>query len=205
MLSLWKLIPLLRTSALSTSSKFKNKYEYDPKRKWGLKPEDSFAAASSTYVVSGHVVPGTSSDSRTVWAMEDIGREGQAKAKRLREAKEADHALKALVNRDKDGTKLLVRAMEISGSEANASKKNSQRKKGKGKEEAKCGSDGVETVKCDEKSESQTKGSSYSAVFVKALGFDPSLKGGPRKPTDRGNEKVDSCFLSPYRLVDGIF
>jgi len=149
---------------LSTSATHKRKDDYDPLRQWGLKPEESSAAsgAGATYVVSGHVVNGTSSDPRTMYVTENIGRDGQAKAKRKLEAMDADKALKALLERDKEGMQSVIRARE-----AGAFKEGKDVKQnGKGKD-------------ITSQREVQRK-TSYSAEFVKSLGFNPSLKAGQR-------------------------
>lgn len=100
---------------MSSSSTHKRKNAYDPQRQWGLKPEDSSIGDGATYVVSGHVVSGTSSDPRTTYITETIGRDGQAKAKRrMGGGKDAaDRALMALLERDKEGMKAVMSAREI--------------------------------------------------------------------------------------------
>ncbi len=163
---------LQRTSGLSTSATHKRKHDYDPLRQWGLKPEESSAAsgARATYVVSGHVVNGTSSDPRTMYVTENIGRDGQAKAKRKLEAMDADKALKSLLERDKEGMQSVIKARE-----AGALKEVKDVKQtGKGKNNT-----SQRTALDDEKREMQRK-TSYSAEFVKSLGFNPSLKAGQR-------------------------
>ncbi|KAK0456997.1 hypothetical protein EV421DRAFT_1729499 [Armillaria borealis] len=64
---------------------------------------------SATYVVPGHVVTGSGPSSLEV--SESIGREGQAKAQRLR-AKDADKAPKILLDQDKEGMKAVIAARE---------------------------------------------------------------------------------------------
>lgn len=101
---------------------------------------------------------------------ENIGRDGQAKAKRKLEAKDADKALKALLERDKEGMQAVVRAREAGMFKDGRDVK----KNGKEKDSASHG-----TLLDDKNLDVQRK-TSYSAEFVKSLGFDPSLKAGQR-------------------------
>ncbi|PBK98323.1 hypothetical protein ARMGADRAFT_1008755 [Armillaria gallica] len=71
----------------------------------GKKPED--AEGSATYVVSGHVVKGSGPGSLEVSG--STGWEGQAKLR----AKDADKALKTLLDRDKEGIKAVIAAKEF--------------------------------------------------------------------------------------------
>ena len=98
---------------MSTSSKPARKPAYDPARQWGLKPEPSIGGTggSTTYLVSGHVINGSTQDSRSLFVGEKMGREGQAKAKR-KFGRDADRELKALLERDKEGMKAVVRARD---------------------------------------------------------------------------------------------
>ena len=110
-----KLIFHVSTSGMSTSSGPVRKPVYDPVRKWGLKPEPSAVGGtggSATYVVSGHIVGGPAGDSRSVFVAETMGREGQAKAKR-KFGRDADRELKALLEKDKEGMRAVVRAREV--------------------------------------------------------------------------------------------
>jgi len=107
---------ILRTTALSTTAihnkrKFgSSSKDYDPKRQWGLAPESQYEAGT-TYVVSGHVVKGDNSlTSQEV--MENYGREGQAKAQRMEKKREEEKALKALLQRDKEGMEAVIRARQ---------------------------------------------------------------------------------------------
>ncbi|CAA7262199.1 unnamed protein product [Cyclocybe aegerita] len=151
------------TSGLTTTSTHKRKNDYDPARQWGLKPDES-RAEGATYVVSGHVVTGTSSDPRTMYMTENIGREGQAKAKRKLESRDADRALKALLQRDKEGMQAVMAAREVGG----CMKRSKNEKKGKKKQVE----DGEDT---------KLRQTAYSAEIIKLLGFDPSLKPGQRR------------------------
>src|SRR5262245_14363971 len=100
---------------MSTSAVPKRKPVYDPGRQWGLKPEPA-QGPGSTYVLSGHVVSGSSSDSRSLFITEDIGREGQAKAQSKMRRKEEDRELKRLLEKDKEGMTAVIKAREF-GSE----------------------------------------------------------------------------------------
>ncbi|KAJ3509617.1 hypothetical protein NLJ89_g5126 [Agrocybe chaxingu] len=150
------------TSGLTTST-HKRKNDYDPARQWGLKPDES-RAEGATYVVSGHVVTGTSSDPRTMYMTENIGREGQAKAKRKLESRDADRSLKALLQRDKEGMQAVMAAREVGG----CAKSFKNEKKGKHRQ-----------VGDDE--DTKLRQTAYSAEIIKSLGFDPSLKPGQRR------------------------
>ncbi|KAJ7799774.1 hypothetical protein B0H14DRAFT_3114040 [Mycena olivaceomarginata] len=69
-----------RTSGMSMTAG-KRKADYDPRRKWGLKPLDESSGA--TYLVSGHIIHAGRVDPRdSLFVSENIGREGQAKAAR---------------------------------------------------------------------------------------------------------------------------
>ncbi|KAF9555732.1 hypothetical protein CPC08DRAFT_726184 [Agrocybe pediades] len=195
------------TSGMSTSSTHKSKNGYDPLRKWGLKPADD-TGPGSTYVVSGHVVSGSSGDPRTLYVSETIGREGQAKAKRIMNGKDADKELKALLQRDKDGMKAVMKAREAvrakqdvkkekSGKESSASscsssslpKKSSrgEDRKGKKKAELKDLTDSDDDGHLGE--ENVERKSEYSASVIKSLGFDPTLKPGQRKKENKGAQE----------------
>ena len=163
-----------RTSGLTTSSKSTRKHDYDPLRQWGLKPEG--VSNGATYIVSGHVVSGSNSDSRTLFVSETMGREGQARAKRKTAGKDADRALKLLLERDRDGMRDVMKAREFSG------KGKLGAEKGKGKE-------------TDEKDDSVQSKGAYSASVIKSLGFDPSLKPGVRRIDNAETQKKVSFLL----------
>ena len=111
---------------MGTSAKASKKNAYDPARQWGLKPESE--APGATYVVSGHVV--SSSDMRSMYSAENMGREAQAKAVRKVAAADADKVLEKLLARDKEGTKALSAARAFSKRRADEVK---QEGKGKAK------------------------------------------------------------------------
>lgn len=156
------------TSGLTTSTKSTRKHDYDPLRQWGLKPEG--VSSGATYIVSGHVVSGSNSDSRTLFVSETMGREGQAKAKRKTAGKDADRALKLLLERDREGMRDVMKAREFSG------KGKLGGEKGKGKETG-------------EKDDSVQSKGAYSASVIKSLGFDPSLKPGVRRVDNAETQK----------------
>jgi len=158
-----------RTSGLGNNSKKKS--AYDPARQWGLKPEDS--SSGSTYVFSGHVISGSVSGSRSMYVSETIGREAQAKASRIA-AKDADRTLKALLEKDKEGTRALIKARRASGLKDASKDTDSSSSKQK--------SDSLP-------SDSEKEGSSqphpqrmnaYSADVIRKLGFDPTSKAGKK-------------------------
>lgn len=182
---------------MSREATHKRKHDYDPLIKWGLKPEER-SNTGATYMVSGHVVPGTSSDPRTLYMTESIGREGQAKARRKLAGKDADKALMSLLERDKEGMATVMKAREVA-----AMKKP---KGGRGKEEKKGGrehkvqeprgddgegQDSDSTTESRVEKENAARKTGYSAGVIKSLGFDPSMKPGQRKQEVIGvKEKV---------------
>ena len=157
-----------RTSGLGNNSK--KKPVYDPGRQWGLKPEDS--SSGSTYVFSGHVISGSSSDSRSIYVGETIGREAQAKASRI-SAKDADRTLKALLEKDKEGTRALIKARQASGlkdaskdTDPSSSKRKPDPLPGDSEEE--------------EGASHPSRKNAYSADVIRKLGFDPTSKAGKK-------------------------
>ena len=190
-----------RTSGMSTSSTssstYKRKAAYDPQRQWGLKPEDGSIGDGATYVVSGHIVSGTSSDPRTTYITETIGRDGQAKAKRKMSggSDAADRALKALLERDKDGMKAVMSAREtgkvldkLEGGrkERNRCEQGKGDRKGKRKQVADDACDEEPDASCGPEKKRQS--SSYSAGIIRSLGFDPSIKMGPRRTDNTSSQ-----------------
>lgn len=179
---------------MSTSSTHKSKSGYDPLRKWGLKPSDEGPGA--TYMVSGHVVTGSSADPRTMHIAESIGREGQAKAKRKLDGRDSDKALKALLQRDKDGMKAVIKAREKARELVKDPKSETVSKKTPS-ERTKRKLDSTDDE--DEDREDNVKKTAYSAGMIKSLGFDPSLKPGQKRFENKGvQDKVCfSLFLVP--------
>ena len=202
---------LFRTSGMSStaSSTHKHKTAYDPQRQWGLKPEDGSIGDGATYVVSGHIVSGTSSDPRTMYLSETIGRDGQAKAKRkMGGGKDAaDRMLKALLERDKEGMKTVMRAREagkvLIKSEAGR-KGRSKCDQGKGKRKQGVDDAEEEEDKSDEEPDApegeRKRQSSYSAGVIRSLGFDPSTKMGQRR-ADNTNSQNKVCFILLSYLI----
>ncbi|KAF8644029.1 hypothetical protein AX16_008745 [Volvariella volvacea WC 439] len=193
------------TSGLSTTAvhkRFRNggsssSTGYDPSRQWGLTPESNFSSGPSdgaTYVVSGHIVRNSSSSgsgpgglASGLFVAENLGREGQARARRKMEQKEGDmKVLRALMERDREGMRDVVAAREAfdrkreSGGEGKVGV--GDKGKGKGKEK----DTGTDKVKEEKKANSVLKTKTqttmdlgvkgYSANVIKGLGFDPSLK-----------------------------
>jgi minichromosome maintenance protein 10 len=197
---------LSRTSGMSTSSTssstHKRKTAYDPQRQWGLKPEDGSIGDGATYVVSGHVVSGTSSDPRTTYLTETIGRDGQAKAKRKMGGGQdaADRALKALLERDKEGMKAVMSAREsgkvlVNSEEGRKGRNKCEQGKGDRKDKQKHVPDA-----CDEEPDAcgaeKKRQSSYSSDIIRSLGFDPSIKTGSRRTDNSSSQnKVSFPFL----------
>ncbi|KAL4077770.1 hypothetical protein J3A83DRAFT_4356667 [Scleroderma citrinum] len=155
------------TTAMSTSAVRKRKADYDPSHQWGLKPETG--SNDSTYVVSGHVVGGSTGN---LFVSERLGREAQAKAQRRLE-KNADRELKVLLDRDKEGMKAVTKAREFAAQKAKAS--NGKLDKSK----QKASSVSVEGESCAKDSATATK-QAYSASIIKQLGFDPAGRVGQR-------------------------
>jgi len=121
-----------------------------------------------------------------MYVTENIGRDGQAKAKRKLEAMDADKALKALLERDKEGMQSVIRARE-----AGALKEGKDVKQnGKGKDIT------SQRIVLDREVQKKT---SYSAEFVKSLGFNPSLKAGQRISNSQDiQEKVWKAFVCVF-------
>jgi len=182
---------------MSSTSGPRRKPAYDPSRQWGLKPPEAREPGSSaTYVISGHTVNGPGSDSSSMYVAESMGREGQAKAKRKLAGKDADRALKTLLERDKEGMKAVVAARTFAMQENHEQGNSAKREKTiKGKGVAK-----AQDKDCEDESarisESATSKHSYSAEVIKQLGFDPAVRAGHRRPGDSAiQKKVRSCQL----------
>ena len=197
------------STSSTSSSTYKRKTAYDPQRQWGLIPEDGSIGDGATYVVSGHVVSGTSSDPRTTYLTETIGRDGQAKAKRRLGGGQdaADRALKALLERDKEGMKAVMSAREagkalVKSEEGRKGRNKCEQGKGDLKGKRKQVADDVfdeEPDACGAEKTEKKRQSSYSAGIIRSLGFDPSIKMGPRR-TDNTSSQNKVFFFSPYPL-----
>lgn len=165
---------LSRTSGMSTEAKRKSKPAYDPSRQWGLKPTTQ-EQGEPTYIVSGHIV-GTSS----MFVSENLGREGQAKAKRKKEAHDSDKALLTLLSRDKEGSRTVMRAQEVLGK--NVIDKQTE-----------------PPPTSAELSAAEAKRNAFSATVIRNLGFDPTATTrNPRQQADLVmKQKVGRFRLTP--------
>ncbi|KAG1750332.1 uncharacterized protein EDB91DRAFT_1106677 [Suillus paluster] len=170
------------TSGMTASSGKKRKADYDPQRQWGLQPSEASGSrgGDATYVVSGHVVSGSNRDVSSMFVAENMGREGQARAKR-KLVQDADRELKGLLERDKEGMRAVAKAREIGAMTAKrASDGAKDKKSAKGKQRARDADADDESD--DEKTSKapQTK-LAYSADIIKKLGFDPAAKTGQKR------------------------
>ena len=157
---------------MSKTSAPKRKPAYDPARQWGLKPVDG-DSGGSTYVISGHIVNGSRWESPS--AVEGIGREGQAKAKRKVSSKDADRTLMKLLERDKEGMRAVMKAREVGqrGIMDGSAKKGAPNCKADGKSGKKTavGVEGeTEELRVAEVIPAKA---AYSAEVIRRLGFDP--------------------------------
>lgn len=188
---------------MSSSAVSKRKPAYDPARQWGLKPEAD-AETGASYVVSGHIVKGSGSsgDTDSLYIAENMGREGQAKAHR-KKAVDEDKSLKALLDRDKEGMKAVIKAREVAEQEelrrkasGKAKGKEDQNKGGKGSRKGK--EKATEEESAAEETESPSQAplkNAYSAQLIKRLGFDPVAAkiGSQRKGDSEMQKKV--CLM----------
>ena len=191
-----------RTSGMTTSSAHKRKSAYDPMRQWGLKPEENTSGNGATYVLSGHIVTGASSDPRSVHLAESMGREGQAKAKRKLAGKEADRALKELLQRDKEGMKAVMKAREPRAGKEKGKDKGTIKGASRsvvGKKRTKKGLDSDEEESEDDddfqSKDDNTRKATYSAGVIKSLGFDPSMKPGQRRVENKVIQNKVCVFI----------
>jgi len=178
---------------MSTGAKRK-KPAYDPAKQWGLKPEDHDGGGNATYVVSGHIISG-SSDAKALFISETLGRDAQAKASRVT-TKGADEALQKLLQKDKQGTKALVSARAHGKRMAKAEKG----KDVKDKKQSKHSLGGKPDLDSDSDSRSEGESepskkpckSAYSAHLIKQLGFDPTAKDGRKSADSNVQSKLDA-------------
>lgn len=186
---------------MSTTAVRKRKPDYDPRRKWGLKPLDA-DSGSATYLVSGHIISGGAgvADLRdSMYIGESMGREGQAKASRKLAARDDDERmLKALLGRDAEGMKVVMKAREV-GLAEKAEQEAAKSDKRKGKKKAGAGDEPTSSKDVAPKA-APTK-NAYSAQVMKQLGFDPTLKGGHRRHEDSATKKKVRCSTSISLLV----
>lgn len=173
----------------------KRKTDYDPTRQWGLKPK--LETDGSTYIVSGHIVGASGSDS--LFATEGIGREGQAKAKRKLEKAEAEKSLRQLAARDREGMEAVMKAREVVKGQKAKAKEGETAAKGKGKGKAK-----QQEAEEEDGVEEEVQRKAYSTSLVRSLGFDPTVKAGQRRvdPGSTGESKVSVPFACEERDTD---
>lgn len=200
-----------RTSGLSSSAVSKRKPAYDPARQWGLKPEADAEGAGASYVVSGHIVKGSgsSADTDSLYIAENMGREGQAKAHR-KKAVDEDKSLKALLDRDKEGMKAVIKAREVAEQEELRRKASGKAKGKQDKIEGGSGSrKGKEKATEEESASEETESPSqaplknaYSAQLIKQLGFDPVAAkiGSQRKGDSEMQKKVCGMMSGMFVL-----
>lgn len=197
---------------MSTGNKPARKPAYDPAKQWGLKPEASASGSGATYVIQGHVVGPTVG---SVYVAETMGREGQAKAKR-KFARNADRELKALLGRDKEGMRAVVRAHEVA---KQMQEKNGRRAgdngKGKGKAVDRVDEKRVKKSKHKEDEDSSSDSdleiepsvspnaqkNAYSASIIKQLGFDPTVKTGHKRVDDVDIEHKVRLAFSQHLIM----
>ncbi|KAH8084898.1 hypothetical protein BXZ70DRAFT_565895 [Cristinia sonorae] len=192
------------TSGLSSTAK--RKPAYDPSRQWGLKPEPNRSQGDgATYVVSGHVISG-SSDSRNLFVGETMGRDAQAKAARKAAAHDADRALQRLLKGDKEGMKTLVAAREFvkkpiggrtkeerKGEDGGAGRK---RKRREGSEDESSGSEDEGSIGGGDGPKKSMRKSAYSAQLIRNLGFDPTCKDGRKVADPNVQKKLEALAAS---------
>ncbi|KAJ7353467.1 hypothetical protein DFH08DRAFT_1077634 [Mycena albidolilacea] len=162
------------TSGMSMTAG-KRKADYDPRRKWGLKPLDESLGA--TYLVSGHIIHAGRVDLRdSLFVSENIGREGQAKAARKLAAREDAQILKVLQGRDAEGMKAVMKAREVGLAEK---EKEKLRSSTKGKQNKSNAGETSATATPDASApKAMPVKSAFSAQALKHLGFDPTIKPG---------------------------
>ncbi|KAL1687939.1 hypothetical protein GGG16DRAFT_61049 [Schizophyllum commune] len=172
------------TNGMSSSAKHKQKHGYDPRRRWGLQPEQE--AGGATYVLGGHVVRNGGGGGGDMFVGERIGRDAQAKAARAMQAKSDKETLQALTKRDKEGMRDVLAAREAAArlkeKERKEREKNGKAKdqdKRKGKERA-----AEEEARKEREKEEAEDRPRYSANMIKNLGFDPSFKPGQHRQSD---------------------
>ncbi|KAF5326425.1 hypothetical protein D9611_001046 [Ephemerocybe angulata] len=185
------------TGGMSTSTVVKRKHDYDPARQWGLAPSLTSTSSSSTYIVSGHIVKNSQA---SMFNSENMGREGQAKAKRKLANDEVERQLKKMLERDREGMEVVIKAREaaqarLDASEAAASgsgsgsgsKESGAKGKGKGKVDVKAASGSASKKGKEKKGEDTVVAEfnkpkkAYSQSVIRSLGFDPTLRPGHRR------------------------
>lgn len=125
---------------------------------------------------------------------ETIGREAQAKASRI-SAKDADRTLKALLEKDKEGTRALLKARNASG-RRDASKDTDP-------SSSRLESDPLPGDSGGEEGSSQShppRKNAYSADVIRKLGFDPTSKAGKKNKhevAELQRKVIDRFYLAP--------
>jgi minichromosome maintenance protein 10 len=134
-----------------------------------------------------------------------MGREGQAKAKR-KFGQDADRELQALLERDKEGMKAVVRAREVGKI---LDEKNGKREKRRGKDVKKrdkvmgrrewddSGPDSSSDLALEDPTMAVAQKNAYSAQIIKQLGFDPTMKPGQKRADDAVVKKKVHILLHP--------
>lgn len=127
---------------------------------------------------------------------ETIGREAQAKASRI-SAKDADRTLKALLEKDKEGTRALIKARQASGRKATAMDTDSSSAKRKS-----------DPLPGDSEEEGPShshppRKNAYSADVIRKLGFDPTSKTGKKSKHEvtELQKKVSDQFRLFHRFA----
>jgi len=123
---------------------------------------------------------------------ETIGREAQAKASRI-SAKDADLTLKALLEKDKEGTRALIKARQASGRKGATKDIDSPSAQWK-----------PDLLPADSEEEEVSSRShlprknAYSADVIRKLGFDPTSKAGQKSKHEVAElqKKVNDQFYS---------
>jgi minichromosome maintenance protein 10 len=109
-----------------------------------------------------------------MFVAENMGREGQARAKR-KLIQDADRELKLLLERDKEGMRAVAKAREIGTMPTKRTSDGATDKKSAKLKQKARDSDGI-----SESDAPQTK-LAYSADIIKKLGFDPAAKTGQKR------------------------
>lgn len=145
---------------------------------------------------------GSGADSRSLFIAENMGREGQAKARRKLAGKDADRELKLLLARDKEGMRAVVKAREVGMKrDAEVGKESkSDKSKSKATKKSKMSDSSVDEEEVKVTTSGQ-KTSSYTANVIRHLGFDPAVKPGHRRVDDSTVQKKASESLPLYCLL----
>jgi minichromosome maintenance protein 10 len=149
-------------------------------------------------------VNGSSTDPRSIYATENLGREGQAKAKRKLSGKDSDKALQGLLERDKDGMRAVIKAREagkvrVVDHEETGKKDRARKRKRKQEDEDEDEDEGAKRDRTVENEASNNPAlpskNAYSAEVIKNLGFDPVARTGQRRGEDSDMQKKVRFYL----------